>query len=223
LWAKQRHSRAFEDKSRRKNVAWQEVTMQAACVQSFPNIRVKILGWFSRPFQFSSTEFTISRLNRGRAFFWTARFRTSTSLRRTSNVHLGKAEPTAESIFGIIKVLQESEHVRLQVKAAKKAALPSAEFLIAARRVVDKEGGKRSAGIAPGAERRVQQGCLPGRKGDFVKIHFVWVATQSSNTPSFRMAFAPSFLTPKAIALRTSSSIRRASSLSMRYISLTGR
>ncbi len=30
--------------------------------------------------------------------------------------------PTAESIFGIIKVLQESEHVQLQVRAAKKAA-----------------------------------------------------------------------------------------------------
>lgn len=30
--------------------------------------------------------------------------------------------PTAESIFGIIKVLQESEHVHLQVKAARKAA-----------------------------------------------------------------------------------------------------
>ncbi|HEX9812287.1 MAG TPA: transcriptional regulator [Burkholderiales bacterium] len=36
---------------------------------------------------------------------------------------LGPAgNPTAESIFGIIKVLQESERLRLQVKAAKKAA-----------------------------------------------------------------------------------------------------
>jgi DNA-binding phage protein len=30
--------------------------------------------------------------------------------------------PTAESIFGIIKVLQDFEHVQLQVRAAKKAA-----------------------------------------------------------------------------------------------------
>jgi DNA-binding phage protein len=30
--------------------------------------------------------------------------------------------PTAESIFGILKVLQDSEHVQLQVKASRKAA-----------------------------------------------------------------------------------------------------
>jgi hypothetical protein len=33
-----------------------------------------------------------------------------------------KGNPTAESLFGIIKQLQEFEHVRLEVKAARNAA-----------------------------------------------------------------------------------------------------